>query len=154
MNVYNNIIEKVKRHSFDFRRLKNNRELAYLITKFINENNLYDNIISIIEFVEKQRKMNLCRMDLIILLKKILNNLKLNNEKSAVENFMVLTANRRQKKYHFLVSRVLLVKGLQFENVVIVEPENMTKKEFYVAISRATNSLTIISKNDSIKYDN
>ena len=98
--------------------------------------------------------MNLCRMDLIILLKKILNNLKLNNEKSAVENFMVLTANRRQKKYHFLVSRVLLVKGLQFENVVIVEPENMTKKEFYVAISRATNSLTIISKNDSIKYDN
>lgn len=154
MNVYNNIIEKVKRRSFDFRRLKNNRELAYLITKFINENNLYDNIISIIEFVEKQRKMNLCRMDLIILLKKILNNLKLNNEKSAVENFMVLTANRRQKKYHFLVSRVLLVKGLQFENVVIVEPENMTKKEFYVAISRATNSLTIISKNDSIKYDN
>ena len=60
---------------------------------------------------------------LIILLKKILNNLKLNNEKSAVENFMVLTANRRQKKYHFLVSRVLLVKGLQFENVVIVEPD-------------------------------
>ena len=30
----------------------------------------------------------------------------------------------------------------------------MTKKEFYVAISRATNSLTIISKNDSIKFEN
>lgn len=154
MSEYNNIIEKINKHSYDFKRLKKNKELSILITNFINGNNIYSGIRIIIETIEKQRKVNLCRIDLIILLKKILNNLRLNNKKSAIDVFVELTTNRRQKKYPFLVSRVLLVKGLQFENVVIVEPEDMTKKEFYVAISRATKTLTIISKTDKLIFSN
>jgi len=153
MTEYNNIIEKVKNYSYDFERLKNNRKLAYLVTKLMNEEDIYSNLISIINLIEKNSKIKLCRIDLIILLKKMLNSLIINNGKSAMEIFEKITASRKQKKYQFLISRVILVKGLQFENVIVVEPENMTKEEFYVAVSRATNSLTIISKNDNIKYN-
>ena len=84
----------------------------------------------------------------------MLNNIKIIKDKSAMDILQEITSNRKQKKFYYSISRVLLVKGLQFENVIVVEPEKMTKKEFYVAISRATNSLTIISKNDSIKFEN
>lgn len=82
----------------------------------------------------------------------MLNNIKIIKDKSALDILQEITSNRKQKKFYYSISRVLLVKGLQFENVIVVEPEKMTKKEFYVAISRATNSLTIISKNDNIRF--
>ena len=87
-------------------------------------------------------------------MKRMLNNIKVNQNRNPIDILSDITSNRRQKKFNYLISRVLLVKGMQFENVIIIEPENMTKKEFYVAISRATNSLTIISKNNILKFNN
>lgn len=46
------------------------------------------------------------------------------------------------------VSRPLLVKGLEFEHVVILDAgELQTDKLFYVAITRASKSVTVFSKN-------
>ena len=45
-----------------------------------------------------------------------------------------------------MVSRILLVKGLEFENVLLVNPNDLTPELLYVAISRPTNKLIIAQK--------
>lgn len=156
LNKYDNLIKKIKSHSYDFSKLKNNRELGNIVIEYLdNEQGNVEYIINIINFIENTDGIKICRYELINVMKKTLNNLKINNnKKTALDILQEITSNRKQKNFKYLISRVLLVKGLQFENVIVVEPEKMTKKEFYVAISRATNSLTIISKNDSIIFEN
>lgn len=43
------------------------------------------------------------------------------------------------------VGSTLLLKGLEFEHVVIVEYDGMTKEDWYVALTRATKSVTVLS---------
>ena len=155
LSKYDNIINKIKTHSYDFSKLKNNRELGNLIIEYLDNKQVnVENIINIINLIENTDGIKICRYELINVMKKVLSDIKINKSKTALDILRGITSNRKQKNFKYIISRVLLVKGLQFENVIVVEPEKMTKKEFYVAISRATNSLTIISKNDSIKFEN
>jgi DNA helicase IV len=43
------------------------------------------------------------------------------------------------------IGSTLLVKGLEFDHAVIIHASNMTRKDWYVALTRATTSLTILS---------
>jgi DNA helicase-2/ATP-dependent DNA helicase PcrA len=43
------------------------------------------------------------------------------------------------------VGSTLLVKGLEFSNVVVVHSSNMNRKDWYVALTRATHTLKILS---------
>jgi DNA helicase-2/ATP-dependent DNA helicase PcrA len=43
------------------------------------------------------------------------------------------------------VGSTLLVKGLEFSNVIVVHSPNMNRKDWYVAITRATHTLKILS---------
>lgn len=47
-----------------------------------------------------------------------------------------------------VVSRPLLVKGLEYDHVIILNPENYSAQELYVALTRGSKSVTVIS--DSI----
>jgi hypothetical protein len=47
-----------------------------------------------------------------------------------------------------VVSRPLLVKGLEYDHVIILSPENYSAQELYVALTRGSESVTVIS--DSI----
>lgn len=153
LNKYDNIINKIKKHIYDFSKFKKNIELGNIISQFINNQKLnIENIIDIIKLIENAEGIKLCRYELIEVIKQLLNELKINDDDTALNTLQKITANRKQKKFKYLISRVLLVKGLQFENVIVVEPEKMTTKEFYVAISRATNTLTIIATSDIIKF--
>lgn len=44
-----------------------------------------------------------------------------------------------------VVGRTLLVKGLEFDHAVVVKPESMNAHELYVALSRGSYSLTVVS---------
>lgn len=44
-----------------------------------------------------------------------------------------------------VVSRPLLVKGLEYDHVVILNPANYSAQELYVALTRGTKSVTVIS---------
>jgi DNA helicase-2/ATP-dependent DNA helicase PcrA len=46
---------------------------------------------------------------------------------------------------HRSVGSTLLVKGLEFSNAVIVHSPNMNRKDWYVALTRATNTVIILS---------
>jgi hypothetical protein len=43
------------------------------------------------------------------------------------------------------VGSTLLVKGLQFANAVVVHSESMNRNDWYVALTRATHTLTVLS---------
>lgn len=46
------------------------------------------------------------------------------------------------------IGSTLLVKGLEFEHSVIIHSDNMSRKDWYVALTRATNSVAILSPSD------
>ncbi|GHA61986.1 hypothetical protein GCM10008927_29340 [Amylibacter ulvae] len=51
------------------------------------------------------------------------------------------------------VGSTLLLKGLEFEHVVIVEYAGMTKEDWYVALTRATKSVTVLSSSAIVAFD-
>ena len=46
------------------------------------------------------------------------------------------------------IGSTLLVKGLEFDHAVIIHADNMSRKDWYVALTRATNSVTILSPSE------
>lgn len=60
---------------------------------------------------------------------------------------------RFSSKYKFskTISRTLLIKGMEFDNAILLDADALDKKNFYVAITRGTKSLTILSRSPIIK---
>lgn len=50
-----------------------------------------------------------------------------------------------------VVSRPLLVKGLEYDHVIILNPEKYTAQELYVALTRGSRSVTVISEVDTLQ---
>lgn len=48
------------------------------------------------------------------------------------------------------VGSTLLLKGLEFEHVIIVEHDGMTREDWYVALTRATKSVIVLSRSPQI----
>jgi DNA helicase IV len=48
------------------------------------------------------------------------------------------------------MGRTLLIKGLEFEHAILVAPEDLNTQNLYVAITRGTHSLTIITNADTL----
>lgn len=46
------------------------------------------------------------------------------------------------------IGSTLLVKGLQFDHAVIIHADNMSRKDWYVALTRAITSVTILSPSE------
>lgn len=47
---------------------------------------------------------------------------------------------------HNVVSRTLLIKGLEFDNVVVLDAHAFDRKNLYVALTRASRHLTVVSQ--------
>jgi hypothetical protein len=58
------------------------------------------------------------------------------------------TAGRRPTAR--VVSRPLLVKGLEYDHVIILNPANYTAQELYVALTRGSKSVTVISETPTL----
>jgi hypothetical protein len=50
-----------------------------------------------------------------------------------------------------VVSRPLLVKGLEYDHVILLDADRYTAAELYVALTRGSHSVTVISKSQIIK---
>lgn len=48
------------------------------------------------------------------------------------------------------IGSTLLVKGLEVEHIIIIEYDGMTKEDWYVALTRATQSIIVLSKSATI----
>ena len=99
--------------------------------------------------------MKIYRKELWCELKRVLNEVRLNTSKDIseiIEDIRNTSSTTRKYKYKNLASRILLVKGLEFNTVVLVNPEKLTKELFYVGISRPTERLIIVSKKNILNF--
>jgi DNA helicase-2/ATP-dependent DNA helicase PcrA len=49
------------------------------------------------------------------------------------------------------IGSTLLVKGLEFNHAIVVHADNMTQRDWYVALTRATKSVVILSPSERFK---
>lgn len=49
------------------------------------------------------------------------------------------------------VSRTLLIKGLEFDHAIVLDADALTAKELYVALTRGTHSLTVLSTSPTVQ---
>ena len=112
---------------------------------------------NILFFMSKIKSLKPLRKEL---LNSLLTALSLaeNEKKSTYEAMKIHRNNIRmvgRKVYGRNLGTTLLTKGLEFENVVIIDAHKFKSKEhFYVAITRASKNLIIFSKSNSLKFDN
>jgi hypothetical protein len=52
-----------------------------------------------------------------------------------------------------MVSRTLLIKGLEFDHALVLDADQLNTKELYVAMTRGSQSLTVLSSNPVLKKD-
>lgn len=58
----------------------------------------------------------------------------------------------RRPEQH-IVSRTLLIKGLEFDHAIVVDADKFNAKEFYVALTRGKHGLTVLSSKSSVEFD-
>lgn len=51
-----------------------------------------------------------------------------------------------RREYQRVVSYTLLVKGLEFDRAIVLDPSSMTREHLYVALTRGARSLTVVSR--------
>ncbi|MCB0171292.1 MAG: AAA family ATPase [Anaerolineae bacterium] len=58
-----------------------------------------------------------------------------------------------RRVYHRTISRTLLVKGLEFDHSIVLDATNLNAKELYVAMTRGSKSLTVLSPSPVLKKE-
>jgi len=49
-----------------------------------------------------------------------------------------------------LIGTTLLVKGLEFDHGIVLDAASLSRKELYVALTRGTRSLTLVSSQSTL----
>ena len=149
--LYSNILKKIQKKDFNFSKIHNNREEANLFFE-LNKGFQFLTIVSLMNKIEENPDIKIYRKELWEVLKILFKRLSDEDNRLAKD---VLFDIRNSKilnekfKYKNLVSRILLVKGLEFENVLLVIPDSISKELLYVAISRPTQHLIIARKKNN-----
>lgn len=68
--------------------------------------------------------------------------------------WMVRDRSRRlgRKSEHRVVSRTLLVKGLEFHGCIVLDADKLSSKELYVALTRGRSHLAVLSSSARMRY--
>jgi len=62
-------------------------------------------------------------------------------------NIRNITREQGRQIDYRVISRTLLVKGLEFDHAIVLDADNLDKKNLYVAMTRGVKSLTVLSSN-------
>lgn len=75
---------------------------------------------------------------------------KLTLEEAAIKYQGVFRHGGRPISYPKLIGTTLLVKGLEFDHAIVLDAASLSRKELYVALTRGSKSITIISTSDTL----
>ena len=100
------------------------------------------------------KEVKLYRKDLFYRLMNVLSTHIEGNDLTLLEAFekyqLQLRHAGRPFKHQKIIGTTLLVKGLEFHHAIILNATSLSKKELYVALTRGSTSLTIISNSSLI----
>jgi len=127
-------------------------QLADTIRTMIQSSSIIDKAI-VLKAIENLPNISIARKELWLECKKMLALYLENNSDDLV---VVAKKVREQTRIigrfpeYRLISRVLLVKGLEFDHGIVLDADNLTSKELYVALTRGKRSLVVLSKDRTI----
>jgi len=132
-------------------RIKNNTknpQVADAVNKYLKSAKLQD-LFNIILIVVEISEVKITRRDLFYRLKNFFE-MYLSQEE---QNFSVVfkkyqTIFRRKGrplKQNKILATPLLIKGLEYDHAILLDPDSMKPKELYVALTRASKSITIVT---------
>lgn len=148
-------VQHVEQGSFDFRRTKKYPEFGKLLGEIRDGNDTYS-ILKLLDWIRKEPAFNIYRRELYYELCRSLRYSKQENITVAEAATKIRTLpqlHRSYSQYRFLSTRTVLSKGLEFECVIIdlaSKGKKMTATDFYVAMTRATKMIYILSDQDTL----
>jgi len=104
----------------------------------------------------RDRNMQVYRCELLTEMKRAAQEFATGNYTSFVEAAYAARYKTRvngRKPEVRIISRTLLIKGLEFDHALILNADKLQNREnFYVAITRGSKSLTVLSSSPAIHY--
>jgi hypothetical protein len=147
----NSIRSKLKDNDDDFSGLRANRWLINGVQQMLN-NDKVAGAINLFSIIKPQENIHLYRRDILSAMAAIFKE-KQANPSSTLQSLTNDWIERRRHWYYrpsrLMISRPLLVKGLEFAHCLVLKPE-LTNKELYVALTRGSHSLSICSDSQQI----
>ncbi|WP_315719637.1 MULTISPECIES: UvrD-helicase domain-containing protein [unclassified Bradyrhizobium] len=111
-------------------------------------------VLRLLEQLRKQPDVFTFRRELLSAAIKALK-LVVNGEHSSLDDAAWHVQNRMRHAGRRLgrrsVGSTLLVKGLQFDHAIIIAPEKLSRNDLYVALTRASRTITIVSPEQLLK---
>lgn len=125
-----------------------NAELTTLANAFIHEPSS-DSLLKLIDLVRASPSVSVYAKDLWGRLRAVMLEAFSHHESDLQPAFARFQAQFRHRGRPMnsprIVATTLLVKGLQFDHAIVLDAATMSKKDFYVGITRGSRSLTILS---------
>ena len=148
-----------KKRIFDgnsnFSGLRKHREFGNLLSKLI-ENYSIDNITCILKWISNNTVFKIYRKELFRELYRALQYAKNNNISILESSQKIRMQPELQRKYSgfkMLSSRTVLSKGLEFECVIVDLTKSLSVTDFYVAMTRATKQIILVTDAKEIMLD-
>ena len=148
------IRRKVERGDFNTTRIKNNAEILERFGQLCKVKD-WHNLLAVLELIQSIPGAIIFRPELWHDMKKALRE-----HASAADDKLREIAWKIRDVGRFLgrdlrkrcVSRTLLVKGLEFQHCIILNAQSLTTKELYVAMTRGSTSLVVLSNGPILNH--
>jgi hypothetical protein len=105
-------------------------------------------VLRLLECLRRQPRVAVFRRELLFAVQSTLK-LVINDDQSSLEDAAWHVQNKMRHAGRRLAQRsvgsTLLVKGMQFDHAVIVAPEKLSRNDLYVALTRASRTITVVS---------
>jgi DNA helicase-2/ATP-dependent DNA helicase PcrA len=149
------IVEKIAKKDYNMKRISKFSEIANFLLNIVQTGS-YKSCYDFLYSIEKCADFKVFRKELWYEFKRVLRHC-INNENSCpveiARAFRSTSSLNKRYDYENVVSRVLLIKGLEYDQAIVLDADKLTKKEFYVAISRPKRRLVILSKSRTILFE-
>jgi hypothetical protein len=119
------------------------------------ENQSHEAVLALIEAFPDLADTNLFRRELYLAMRAALR-LKCSRKDADLGGCIWEVQNRVRHAGRLIgrssIGSTLLVKGLQFDRSIIIHSDRMTRKDWYVALTRATTKVTVIAPREQITF--
>jgi hypothetical protein len=143
----------LQKGSKDFSRIKKYTEIGKALS--CPDDVSYDDLLRILKVISECKSFNFYRKELYEEMRRSIKYAR-DSHMSILEAAKHIRSDASlQKRYtgfRFLSSRTVLSKGLEYECVVIDMRGNLKAKDFYVAMTRATKMVYVISSNTTLYF--
>jgi len=137
--VENNRIFRGNKHQVLFKNIENYIRTGHLIL-----------IIEILKYIGTIEGVKIYRKELWSDIKKLFSSFALNPNENltslARKQIEMYSVKGCRQIYNKTISRPFLIKGLEFNHAILLDADALKPKELYVALTRGSNYLTILSE--------